>query len=1325
MSTSTKLGSAKSLVANHRQTETHPVFQEIVANLSTGKVRRERLDGNTYLVAHATILKQGVLNGSKGALFYPDSEIAKNYRDWDGVLLTLYHPMAANGEHLSANHPGVSDRQGIGFVKRPRLEGKLRVNAFFDETKLTQMAKSNTEARRVLNALENGEPLELSTGLFTENEKAAVGSNYRGKPYEFVARNYTPDHVAVLPGQVGACSNNDGCGILVNSSSQVQTELDLLVNGGPGSGPRPGVKFVQRKNPSFSRPETHVAKTDKGTYSITPTESGHHLTYETGRQRENWTVGQSTFKSLGVHPTVDAAKSAADSHYSSPANNSSYLLVNAKKERDMGPEDDEDEEDDDEVTDNEPETVEGMEDEEAGGGDVPTPTGNQERKRTFRGWLGELLKIANDPNYEPTNNGGPGSGPQGGGSSPKKFDEIREEHVAPIIEHLRAGRNSEAQSHMDALLKGVKAKDWEARLLAEKVKEKAGVKQQTRAERKAAAKEITGNTCGKCGGTGIVTKWFGEPPRTGATTSCGRCGGNGKSLLHNRKFARLLEATYNARWPEERKQQTQQRDFAGRYPIANQADLDAVCYLVENGGPGSGPHAGGGSAARQASENASTKTAEAGKNYGSSNYFKMMAQRAVDHANQGNHTAAAKEHTKLAADHRDSAKLYPGISLSHLAAAKAHETAATAHLAMTHNRDISQKTRDKMPESDFAGSGTSFPIKTQADVEAAAHSLGRTGQDRDKIKSRIKSIAKRKGLTLPDSMKDDEKPADNEDLNLKVDGIGLDQNKPALKNASKAAKGSFRPMGSSYLSSNTTSGKQMSHDEIRGHLQKGLDQSSTHDEPQPLIHSVYDDHCVYSKGGDLFKQGYTKSKTSDGRQVAELDKEEPEKVLKGESIYPDDVDTSAKYHGQKLTSDNPTANEKDALGHGSDKRGQEGKSSLPNRAKDASSSAEAMSGLAGSMTDRLKGAVAEARGHATNALAAAGKGEHGSAAGFHMKAAERHYALATHPDNEGTYFANANMKASDAHDAAAKLQMQMQRRGGIKKSTNNSMFRKEITMRKFTADERDLLTEQLVANCDCEDRAEEVQNELNELSDEAFGLVANSITSNVTPGGTRVGDGKKMIPASKGGGDTGSYPSSGVKGGNQDADADGDPQKGTAAAKAGLGVHTEGKSPRKTGKQVMGIEDVTTDNQLSWEEWVASPEFKSLPKIVQNTHLQSKRWWDDQKSSLINQLVSNMEGDERKQRETFYGAMEPDALQTILEDRERSTPTRNVRVHVPPVPNYVGAAGGPSAGIGGSGNRQLSTKDMDADQLLPPTVNWSKVSEENAKHFAKSKVSAS
>jgi len=190
--------------------------ESIVSN-QVGKARRVFKGGREWIVAPLSMIVPGVLNGSKGALYYPPDECEATAEAWNHIPITVYHP-THNGYHVSARDPGVVDRQGVGVVLNPQFgtngtkEHKLRAEGWFD------VERTRAVDPRVLNALERGTPIELSTGLFTDNEPAPLGANHQGRGYEYVARNYRPDHLAVLPDQVGACSIRDGCGVMVNSA---------------------------------------------------------------------------------------------------------------------------------------------------------------------------------------------------------------------------------------------------------------------------------------------------------------------------------------------------------------------------------------------------------------------------------------------------------------------------------------------------------------------------------------------------------------------------------------------------------------------------------------------------------------------------------------------------------------------------------------------------------------------------------------------------------------------------------------------------------------------------------------------------------------------------------------------------------------------------------------------------------------------------------------------------------------------------------------------------------------------------------------------------
>jgi hypothetical protein len=168
-----------------------------------------------------TMIVPGVLNGSKGALYYSPEEIAKSVTAWNNIPITVSHPETGG----SAKDVNVLERQGIGVVRRSRIvNGTLKADGWFD------IEKTKNVDAWVHDCLARGKPFELSTGLYTKNTPAEPGATYKGRSYAFVASDYRPDHLAVLPNQVGACSLRDGCGVLVNSSGgRTETQAKTIL----------------------------------------------------------------------------------------------------------------------------------------------------------------------------------------------------------------------------------------------------------------------------------------------------------------------------------------------------------------------------------------------------------------------------------------------------------------------------------------------------------------------------------------------------------------------------------------------------------------------------------------------------------------------------------------------------------------------------------------------------------------------------------------------------------------------------------------------------------------------------------------------------------------------------------------------------------------------------------------------------------------------------------------------------------------------------------------------------------------------------------------
>jgi hypothetical protein len=208
----------------------------VVANLAAAKTKRVTWNGRDYIVAPLTLIVPGVLPGSQGPLLYPPEEVRKNPTDWNGMPIVVYHPLGPDGKPTSARDPQILEKSGIGTVFNGKATGKLAAEGWFDVQRTKEIDN------RVLEALEKGKPMELSTGLTLRQYPVPEGTVHNGPgrtgPYVAIARDYKPDHLAILPDQRGACGIKDGCGLLVNSDNPISRlssyfqGLVLLTNGG-------------------------------------------------------------------------------------------------------------------------------------------------------------------------------------------------------------------------------------------------------------------------------------------------------------------------------------------------------------------------------------------------------------------------------------------------------------------------------------------------------------------------------------------------------------------------------------------------------------------------------------------------------------------------------------------------------------------------------------------------------------------------------------------------------------------------------------------------------------------------------------------------------------------------------------------------------------------------------------------------------------------------------------------------------------------------------------------------------------------------------------
>jgi hypothetical protein len=107
--------------------------------------------------------------------------------------------------------------------------GKLKAEAWIDEQKIRQISPL------AYAYIMQGRQLEVSLGVFTEDEPTS--GNWNGEDYVAIARSHRPDHLALLPGEQGACSWADGCGVRANQEEGgndvdvIKTQKELVKEG--------------------------------------------------------------------------------------------------------------------------------------------------------------------------------------------------------------------------------------------------------------------------------------------------------------------------------------------------------------------------------------------------------------------------------------------------------------------------------------------------------------------------------------------------------------------------------------------------------------------------------------------------------------------------------------------------------------------------------------------------------------------------------------------------------------------------------------------------------------------------------------------------------------------------------------------------------------------------------------------------------------------------------------------------------------------------------------------------------------------------------------
>lgn len=182
----------------------------ITSRVNQDMISRREVNGREQIVIRSVVARDDtVLNG----ILYTAEELDKALNTLNRVPAPLGHPQDSNGNFIPALDPEAINGFYFGaYNENPRRENN-RVVA--DKVIDVKRAEENEMGRRVLEAINQNEPIHTSTGLYCELER---DDETNGD----TARNIIFDHDAILLDEEGAITPQQGVGMMVNAKAKDQ-----------------------------------------------------------------------------------------------------------------------------------------------------------------------------------------------------------------------------------------------------------------------------------------------------------------------------------------------------------------------------------------------------------------------------------------------------------------------------------------------------------------------------------------------------------------------------------------------------------------------------------------------------------------------------------------------------------------------------------------------------------------------------------------------------------------------------------------------------------------------------------------------------------------------------------------------------------------------------------------------------------------------------------------------------------------------------------------------------------------------------------------------
>lgn len=202
--------------------------QALVDNLAGTPIgKRQNINNIDYAVYPVVLMVEGVHHAVNGtAVYYSTDVLKESVLHWEGRPVPVRHPNV-NGNYVRANDPQIEADWAVGRIYNATVSGtKLKGEVWIE------VAKAEKVSPGLIMSLDSGSPMEVSTGILVEGD--GVAGNWGTEAYTQSITKIIPDHLALLPGDKGACSWEDGCGIRankkINQSHKESLENDFIYN---------------------------------------------------------------------------------------------------------------------------------------------------------------------------------------------------------------------------------------------------------------------------------------------------------------------------------------------------------------------------------------------------------------------------------------------------------------------------------------------------------------------------------------------------------------------------------------------------------------------------------------------------------------------------------------------------------------------------------------------------------------------------------------------------------------------------------------------------------------------------------------------------------------------------------------------------------------------------------------------------------------------------------------------------------------------------------------------------------------------------------------